>query len=180
MSWVGFEPTIPAFKREKTFHALDRAATVIDCQPNASGKICASTWQIHKENTVLWVRMSMERCGNFEGTIAFIFHGLKSRPSKKRAEAGDKLSPQENQALCSLSFLLRRRDQSTVPRFHHFQYHTDSSGSACRLLLLASSLDYSSTLKIEAVYFSEIFDSFRTTRYYNPKHHILQSPLWQP
>jgi hypothetical protein len=29
MSWVGFEPTIPAFERAKTFHALDRAATVI-------------------------------------------------------------------------------------------------------------------------------------------------------
>jgi hypothetical protein len=29
MPRVGFEPTIPAFKRAKTFHALDRAANVI-------------------------------------------------------------------------------------------------------------------------------------------------------
>jgi hypothetical protein len=29
MPLVGFEPTIPAFVRPKTFHALDRAATVI-------------------------------------------------------------------------------------------------------------------------------------------------------
>jgi hypothetical protein len=29
MSSVGFEPTIPAFGRAKTVHALDRAATVI-------------------------------------------------------------------------------------------------------------------------------------------------------
>jgi hypothetical protein len=29
MSDVGFEPTIPAFERAKTVHALDRAATVI-------------------------------------------------------------------------------------------------------------------------------------------------------
>jgi hypothetical protein len=29
MSWVGFEPTIPAFEREKTVHALDRASTVV-------------------------------------------------------------------------------------------------------------------------------------------------------
>jgi hypothetical protein len=29
MPWVGFEPTIPAFKRAKTIHALHRAATVI-------------------------------------------------------------------------------------------------------------------------------------------------------
>jgi hypothetical protein len=28
MSWVGFEPTIPASERGKTVHALDRAATV--------------------------------------------------------------------------------------------------------------------------------------------------------
>jgi hypothetical protein len=28
MPWVGFEPTIPAFERAKTVHALDRAATV--------------------------------------------------------------------------------------------------------------------------------------------------------
>jgi hypothetical protein len=30
---VGFEPTIPAFEREKTVHALDGAATVIDNGP---------------------------------------------------------------------------------------------------------------------------------------------------
>jgi hypothetical protein len=29
LPWVGFEPTIPAFERAKTVHALDRAATVI-------------------------------------------------------------------------------------------------------------------------------------------------------
>jgi hypothetical protein len=29
MPRVGFEPTIPVFEREKIFHALDRAATVI-------------------------------------------------------------------------------------------------------------------------------------------------------
>jgi hypothetical protein len=29
MSWVGFESTIPVFERAKTFHPLDRAATVI-------------------------------------------------------------------------------------------------------------------------------------------------------
>jgi hypothetical protein len=28
MPLAGLEPTIPVFKREKTFHALDRAATV--------------------------------------------------------------------------------------------------------------------------------------------------------
>jgi hypothetical protein len=30
MPQVGLEPTIPAFEREKTVHALDRAAGVID------------------------------------------------------------------------------------------------------------------------------------------------------
>jgi hypothetical protein len=28
MPLAGFEPTIPVFKRAKTFHALDRASTV--------------------------------------------------------------------------------------------------------------------------------------------------------
>jgi hypothetical protein len=32
MPCVGFEPTIPAFKRAKTVDILDRAATVIDTQ----------------------------------------------------------------------------------------------------------------------------------------------------
>jgi hypothetical protein len=31
--WVGFEPTIPAFERAKTVHALDRVATVIWINP---------------------------------------------------------------------------------------------------------------------------------------------------
>jgi hypothetical protein len=30
MPWMGYEPTIPVFERVKTYHALDRAATVID------------------------------------------------------------------------------------------------------------------------------------------------------
>jgi hypothetical protein len=30
MPQVGFEPTIPAFKRAKTVHVLDRVVTVID------------------------------------------------------------------------------------------------------------------------------------------------------
>jgi hypothetical protein len=32
MPWVGFEPTIPVFKRAKTVHALDPGATVIGTQ----------------------------------------------------------------------------------------------------------------------------------------------------
>jgi hypothetical protein len=30
MPLMGFEPTIPVFERTKTFHALDRAATLIN------------------------------------------------------------------------------------------------------------------------------------------------------
>jgi hypothetical protein len=30
MPWVGFEPTIPAPKRAKTVHGLDRAATMTE------------------------------------------------------------------------------------------------------------------------------------------------------
>jgi hypothetical protein len=32
MSRVGFEPTIPAFERAKTFYAFDRAAILIGLQ----------------------------------------------------------------------------------------------------------------------------------------------------
>jgi hypothetical protein len=42
MSSVGFEPTIPAFERAKTVHALDRAATVIgpvNCLPTKTSYV---------------------------------------------------------------------------------------------------------------------------------------------
>jgi hypothetical protein len=43
MPLVGFEPTIPAFRRGKTVHALDRAATVNDTV--SSGHI--QRWMIY-------------------------------------------------------------------------------------------------------------------------------------
>jgi hypothetical protein len=39
MPWVGFEFTIPVFERAKTFHALDRATTMIDLRSNNCQKI---------------------------------------------------------------------------------------------------------------------------------------------
>jgi hypothetical protein len=44
---------------------------------------------------------------------------------------------------------------------------------ACHLLLLASSLAYFSTLKIEAIFSCETPDSLQTTRPYNPEDRIL-------
>jgi hypothetical protein len=41
MPWVGFEPTIPAFERAKTVHALDCAATVIGIPLYASVYVLA-------------------------------------------------------------------------------------------------------------------------------------------
>jgi hypothetical protein len=38
MPRVGFEPTNPVFVREKTVHALDRAATVTDLNKHAINK----------------------------------------------------------------------------------------------------------------------------------------------
>jgi hypothetical protein len=38
MPWVGFEPMIPVFEREKTFHDLDRAATAIGAGNGTCGK----------------------------------------------------------------------------------------------------------------------------------------------
>jgi hypothetical protein len=48
MPCVGFEPTIPAFERAKTFHALDGAATVIGLFPTAR-------WQI----STFWINRSV-------------------------------------------------------------------------------------------------------------------------
>jgi hypothetical protein len=36
---VGFEPTIPAFERAKTVHALDRAATVMATEANQASQM---------------------------------------------------------------------------------------------------------------------------------------------
>jgi hypothetical protein len=38
MPQVGFKPTIPAFERSKTVHALDRVVTVIDSTSFSSSK----------------------------------------------------------------------------------------------------------------------------------------------
>jgi hypothetical protein len=39
MHWVEFEPTVPAFERSKTVHALDRATTVIGISTRLHGVI---------------------------------------------------------------------------------------------------------------------------------------------
>jgi hypothetical protein len=46
MPRVGFEPTTPAFKRAKTVHALDRAATVI-------GEYCIHVCYVWQENEII-------------------------------------------------------------------------------------------------------------------------------
>jgi hypothetical protein len=44
---MGFEPTIQAFKREKTVHALDRAVTVIGRLPNCSANSVVQLKHLH-------------------------------------------------------------------------------------------------------------------------------------
>jgi hypothetical protein len=45
MPLAGFEPTIPVFNREKTFHALDGAATVIGQMTFTESKsVCGHTF----------------------------------------------------------------------------------------------------------------------------------------
>jgi hypothetical protein len=50
MPRMGFEPTIPMFEREKTVHALDRAATLIGFHPPHSLKIYSC--QVHHTVTL--------------------------------------------------------------------------------------------------------------------------------
>jgi hypothetical protein len=45
ISWVGFEPTITAFERAKTFQVLDRAATVIN-----TAAVAIRYWGINSMN----------------------------------------------------------------------------------------------------------------------------------
>jgi hypothetical protein len=66
---MGFEPTIPAFEREKTVHALDRAGTVFDTayvgvdawiHTSLTSTLVGGEWSVHapaalplgKESTV--------------------------------------------------------------------------------------------------------------------------------
>jgi hypothetical protein len=69
MPWVGFEPTIPAFKRAKTVYALDRAATVIGVI--SSFVICAFHYyqndQTKKDKMDGSCVQKQERRDHFEG-----------------------------------------------------------------------------------------------------------------
>jgi hypothetical protein len=51
MPLAGFEPTIPVFKRAKTFHALDCAATV-------TGKACIYTRQKRWQKSRVFIHAS--------------------------------------------------------------------------------------------------------------------------
>jgi hypothetical protein len=64
ISWVGFEPTIPAFERAKTIHALDRAATVVGMQESLLQKVgnsykhcvnCKVTFCCKEWIIILWI-----------------------------------------------------------------------------------------------------------------------------
>jgi hypothetical protein len=51
---VGFEPTTPEFKREKTVHVLDRAATVI--RGSSNSPLCfLSQKDLHTDNTNVYL-----------------------------------------------------------------------------------------------------------------------------
>jgi hypothetical protein len=63
MPWEGLELTIPAFEREKTFHALDRAATAIGryAARTRKNKILKGVWWQYSGNIlrmISWVNYS--------------------------------------------------------------------------------------------------------------------------
>jgi hypothetical protein len=47
MPWVGFEPTIPAFERAKTFHALDRVIRGSYASLKYSCVVCLRNFAVH-------------------------------------------------------------------------------------------------------------------------------------
>jgi hypothetical protein len=63
MPWLGFEPTIQPFKRAKTGHALDRAATVIGSKKCMLVKLLVTSLQIlvrmTKFNYVTYTRIRL-------------------------------------------------------------------------------------------------------------------------
>jgi hypothetical protein len=70
MPWVGFEPTIPAFKRAKTFHDLDRAATVIGRK--LSTPHILSTQNRHGESCSTEQGRGVANCRPSDGTVKFL------------------------------------------------------------------------------------------------------------
>jgi hypothetical protein len=62
MSRVGFEPTIPVFDRAKTFHVLDRAATVI-----------GQEYHYILRNCELWLRETRVKCVETRALLAACF-----------------------------------------------------------------------------------------------------------
>jgi hypothetical protein len=55
MPQVGFEPTIPAFKRAKTVHALDRAAAVIGVMINKPRSYACGIGYDKVDAGVVWI-----------------------------------------------------------------------------------------------------------------------------
>jgi hypothetical protein len=129
MPQVGFEPTIPAFKRAKTVHALDRAAPVIGISPsNITKKIlickcsetytrpgrsyiitifihaqvqyCTGIYMIHE--TVLPLKFISHAVSkrSFPFRTVIILHTFNTKYTKKSVSRDFKICIKENQLLC--------------------------------------------------------------------------------
>jgi hypothetical protein len=61
MPRVGFEPTIPAFERAKTVHALDGAATVI----GSTNLLADLNLNIRVSNFLAFLEEGIRSCGSF-------------------------------------------------------------------------------------------------------------------
>jgi hypothetical protein len=66
---MGFEPTMPLFERAKTFHALDRAATVTGITPFSPlnfNRLLGRTYRLHlQDRRISQVRKQREAGRNF-------------------------------------------------------------------------------------------------------------------
>jgi hypothetical protein len=78
MTWVGFEPMIPAFERAKIVHALDRGATVI------------GTWNFPTKNFV-WIQ--------YHGFHAYYIHKLSLQISYVQITSGRNLDTNQLRVL---------------------------------------------------------------------------------
>jgi hypothetical protein len=94
MPWVGFEHTIPVFERAMTFHALDRAATVIGFLKSSVEKTRFIYYRANTVNKDLFIKCSCR-----------LKNGLNN--SELRIINFTKLAP--NSASCHSSFLKNNR-----------------------------------------------------------------------
>jgi hypothetical protein len=191
MPRVGFEPTIPAFERAKTVHALDREDTVIGWCNLWKDLFRESRWMhLILTNLIKWeFKINYKQILSVFKTFA-TSSVTKRKPREWHTDVGFKVLPtmvMKSSVLwditpCSVSKVNWRSGRTVAFTFIvEKQAGQESSikqvaSRAC--FVLVSCFLHSSTLKKKATYSFETSTEFqRTTRFHVPEGRTLQ---WYP